>query len=139
MKFLIRLHLIILNLFFEQIDSFTSINYKYDLIKVPGPEDCDNKENPSLLKYWSNSNVRLEFWLMKDGASFNFAIIFGTLDNFLILSNIDDHPYIITKDFIFNNSDGSTHENIDFIALDLNQTKYVLKSKTIEYIFKQIH
>lgn len=134
------------NPIFQSIDSFQSKNYKYYLQTA----NTHNGEQPALVKEWSNdSNSRIQLWIT-NGEPYmigqhqsisdeGWYIVYGTPDTFLIVGNYGSHPFVVAPAFSFDNSDGSTDEDFDFPSLNLEQVKYILKTKAPEYIFDQTH
>lgn len=116
---------------FQSIDNFAPSDYHYTFRLVP----TNLGDESALVKKWSNYGDQIQLWIINDG----WAIIYGTNNTFLIVGNNNSHPFIMTPNFSFDNTDGSTDENIDFPSLNLDQVKYLVKTKTIEYIFDQIH
>lgn len=129
---------------FQIIDAFKPLKYQYYLRVVP----TDMGDQSAMLKQWSNKNARLQFWITtSEPASYlNFnpdpyimetgwAIIYGDANTFLIVGNVNSHPFVMTPTFTFDNSHGSTSENFDFPSLNLEQVKYLLKTKAPEYVF----
>jgi hypothetical protein len=119
------------NSIFQAIDSFQPevYTYKFKQISTRMGKQC------ALLKQWTNRDGRIEYWVTDDG----YAIIFGTPNTFLIVGNFNDHPFVYTPDWTFDNSDGSTGDDVDYPSLNLDQVKHLLKIKAVEYTFDQIH
>jgi len=120
-----------LDYIFQSIDEFKSDVYQYKLMVVP-TDMCDES---TLFKQWTSGHNQLQCWISNNG----WAIIYGTTNLFIIVGNNESHPFVITPTFSFNNSDGSTSEDIDLPSLNFDQVKYLLKTKTVEYIFNQRH
>lgn len=133
------------NPLFQSIDSFQSERYVFYCRTA----STHNGEQCSLVKEWTSGNSRLQFWITTgtpytigeffDVPDMGWYIVYGTAETFLIVGNSDSHPFVVTPMFSFGNTDGSTEETIDFPSLNLDQVKYLLKTKAIEYIFNQIH
>lgn len=117
---------------FARIDKFTSKKYGYELKDIYGDP---GEDMPAMVKSWSNYNSGIELWITNRG----YAAIYGDKDKFLVVGNHQDHPFVETNSFSFDNSDGSTSEDIDFPSLNLDQVKLLMKTKAIEYVFQQIH
>jgi hypothetical protein len=116
---------------FQSLNQFQFNNYrqKFKIIETGIGEQA------TLLKEWTYDNSKLQFWINNEG----WAAIYGITDTFLIVGNFVDRPFVATPLFIFCNSDGSTGDNVDFLSLDFDDVKDLMKTKAIEYIFHQIH
>jgi hypothetical protein len=68
-----------------------------------------------------------------------WSVIFGTSDNYLIVGNAGEHPFVQIPEFSFCNSDGSTSDYEVEPALPLKAIKDLAKKKSLEYIFNQRH
>ena len=134
------------DLIFQSIDGFKFDRYQYYLRVVP----TNTGEQSALMRQWSNKDTRLQFWITTSEPNLTnevnpyimnsgWAIIYGTPTTFLVVGNNGSHPFVMAPDFTFDNSDGSTDEDVDFPILNFDQVKYLLKSKVIEYVFNQIH
>lgn len=130
---------------FQNIDNFKPEKYHYHFRIVP----TDMDDQSALLRQWIYKDTRLQFWITSNNphsdedpnpyVTVSWVIIYGSSDDFLIVGNNGSHPFVITPTFEFGNSDGSTTEDIDFPILNLDQVKYLLKTKAVSYIFDQIH
>lgn len=68
----------------------------------------------------------------------DWAILYGGPKHFLVVKNAGSHPSVITDTFYFSNSDGSTWDALEK-ELTLEQIISLAKSKSLEYLFEQIH
>lgn len=97
---------------------------------------------------WSNSTHNLVYGMTTNG---EWAAIFAPRTGtgpYLIICNFGGHPEVVTSQFCFVNSDGSTSDrNIPLLDDDdiviqqhhLDEVKSFIKNKTLEYIFEQRH
>ena len=132
---------------FRSIDSFQSELYVFYCKTA----STTNGEQCALVKEWvaTSTKSRLQLWIttgepravsdLTNIPNMGWYIVFGTSETFLIVGNSNSHPFVITPTFTLYNTDGSTDENIDLPSLNLDQVKYLLKTKASEYIFDQIH
>ena len=112
---------------------------------IPTKEGIHNKtiktemgKSDAICKWYENSKYRLELWYDKEG----YGMIFGAFelpDRYAICSNYAGHPTVMTKDFLFCNSDGSTLIDIDISSLLIEELKKYLCDKTVEYVLDQHH
>lgn len=116
---------------FHSIDSFQPLEFHNTFKIIP----TDMGQEGALVKEWISQDSKLQFWITNDG----WAVIYGAPTTFLIIGNFVSHPFVMTPLFSFDNSDGSTNEDIDLPVLNLIQVKYLLKTKVPEYIFNQVH
>lgn len=120
---------------FGELDNFPSENVKYtfDFIKML----TDGGTCYGMKRRWTNSTSTLEFLITRDNG---FAIIFSNEITFVILMNSGSHPAVITSEFSFFNSDGSTYEDVtNFPLLTLSEVVSLLKEKMTEYLFEPQH
>jgi hypothetical protein len=68
-----------------------------------------------------------------------YSCFFEANSVFLIVGNFLGHPFVITPKFQFYNSDGSTDSNIDYTNINYQLIIKLMKEKSLEYIFNQIH
>lgn len=121
---------------FEQIDNFIPDVFELKNIKI----SVDDDPTDAIVKRWFNTTVRMEIWKYFNAYDEGYCIIFGSNDTYLITGNKRCHPFIITPNFDFVNSDGSTFDgDLDIQNMDLDAVKSLMKNKTVEYIFNQIH
>ena len=122
-----------------------SQNFSENCKTLMGKEDI-------LTRQWRDGNTRIQVLIIlnKEESSHNaeiyvpaedydYAIIYGDLSTFLIVSNYGCHPFVHHPSFNFDNSDGSTFEDHSLLSLSFKDIKKFLKSKTLEYIFDQCH
>lgn len=123
---------------YESIDTFQSRKYHYALRRVP----TDIGDQSALVREWIGDDGCLQLWISNSepesstdyNVDISWAIIYGTSEIFLIVGNVNDHPFVMTPEFRFDNSNGSTHEDIDFSSLGIDDIKQLLRMKSLEYV-----
>lgn len=102
-----------------------------------------------LVKWWENDTYRLELWKCLDDDD-GFGIIYGLSSGssdqnniesseFAICTNFCGHPFVMTKNLSFANSDGSTWIEIDVGSLSLLELKSYFCERIVEYTLDQVH
>lgn len=125
---------------YTSLDNFKLDNYKFYCTNVE-IEDSDN-EQPALVKEWNGSNgERLQYWVAAndDTDDKGWGAIYDDGRNFVIVGNFNAHPFVLTSDFYFCNSDGSTYEGMDFPSFGIEHIAKWMKDKLVDYCFHQIH
>lgn len=91
------------------------------------------------VRSWFGGKERLELWIIDKEDEEKWAAIFESENIFLVVGNNDCHSFVITPDFSFFNSDGSTDYEGEVEVLKLENLKRFLKKRIRSYLFNQIH
>lgn len=124
---------------FKSLDNFSLNSYSYYFTNVEIPGDV---EQPALVKDWRGKNgERMQYWVTadEDTDDHGWGVIYDGVSTFVVVGNYNDHPFVLTKDIYFYNTDGSTHEQMDFPSFGMEHIAHWTKSKLNDYIFNQIH
>jgi hypothetical protein len=82
------------NSIYQDLDTFKPEKYRYYF------KHLTYLEQSALVKQWSNNNSKLQFWVTNSQSEFEdlgnhtLAIIYETLNNYLIIGNYSYHPNI---------------------------------------------
>lgn len=120
------------NPIFAELAAFQPEDYTFELKRI---ETILSREC-ALIRKWSSADSKLYFYITNE----DFAIVFGTPTTFLIVKNQHSHPAVLTPQFTFDNSDGSTDIDVTlFPEFTLIQVKQLLREAALEYVFDQGH
>ena len=133
------------DLLYSNFEDSTSIS---DIINLPSfnietfelsnwIDKIDEKNTINIKKCFIDENNRIGLWYL-DGSRWICVITEGK--KFLIVKNIGCHPEVITPNFWFGNSDGSTYQNLDLKLL--NTPKAIIttmKNVAIKFMVLQQH
>lgn len=83
---------------------------------------------------------RMEVLTYDNGLDLDYVIALQLDDIAHIVGNSGGHPFVLTNQFAFDNSDGSTNEDVDFREdISPHEVLEFAMSKTKEYLFNQVH
>ena len=121
----------------NEIHLFKHVRYEYNFRKI----DTYMGKDYAMVKSWygfdsSKNKCKLEYWVTNEKG---WAAIFSNKHDFLIIGKCNNHPFITTKDFDFNDSYRSNFDNTDYTIFDLDGVKDLIKLKLKKYIFSHAY
>lgn len=97
------------------------------------------KGDLTLFHHLQSPEQALIVWSSTESSDDSFSIIYTAEKNCLVVGVHLGHPFVLTPEVAFENSDGSTHRDL---ALGTKNAAYYLDfllEKANEYIFQQVH
>ena len=105
-----------------------------------GTTEVDTFDGPenAFYKVWNDGKQRIEFWKIISDDEDGWAVVWKG-EEYFVVGNYFWHPFILSSEFAFDNSDGSTEDDYDHTCITLDTVKRILIDKPFEYVNNQIH